>query len=63
MEEDQPDGEGEEEDDEEDFMSDNSQSSSMSITKMTARQRAAAVGAEPELMSLPSGTPASFREK
>lgn len=53
MEEDEPDAQ--EEDEEEDFMSDNSQGSTMSITKMTARQRAAAVGAEPELISLPSG--------
>lgn len=61
MEDDQPeDVQDEEEEDEDDFMSDNSQGSSMSMSKMTARQRAAAVGAEPELIALPTGATEPF---
>ncbi|CAD6586499.1 MAG: hypothetical protein CYPHOPRED_003561 [Cyphobasidiales sp. Tagirdzhanova-0007] len=47
----QPDAQNEEE--EEDFLSDESGDSNMSTSKMTARQRAAHIGAEPELLTLP----------
>lgn len=42
------------EDDDEDFLSDSGESA-VSLSKMTARQRAAHIGAEPELMELPQG--------
>ena len=51
----QPDAQNEEE--EEDFLSDESGDSNMSTSKMTARQRAAHIGAEPELLTLPEGGP------
>lgn len=42
-------------DDEDDFLSDKSEGSNVSMTNMTARQRAAHIGAEPELLALPDG--------
>lgn len=52
--------EDEESFDEEDFLAANSEDSEIDVTKMTARQRAAHVGADMGFMTLPDGTSSPF---